>query len=117
MNDSYEKETASSLDVTDTNEDTEDTDEDESNHSIARSFDEPSSEDEDSVSDHNYVNATTDLKNEDDIKPQQIIKKSVTLIYSNAEGISWINLTSPMSEHSQHPKDYLGAHVGLLETL
>ena len=31
VHDSYEKETASSLDVTDTNEDTEDTDEDESN--------------------------------------------------------------------------------------
>ena len=35
VHDSYEKETASSSDVTDTNEDTEDTDEDESNHSIA----------------------------------------------------------------------------------
>ena len=42
---SYEKETASSLDVTDTDEDT---DEDESNHSIARSFDKPSSENQDS---------------------------------------------------------------------
>ena len=35
VHDSYEKETASSSDVTDKNEDTEDTDEDESNHSIA----------------------------------------------------------------------------------
>ena len=35
---SYEKETASSSNVTDTDEDT---DEDESNHSIAPSFDEP----------------------------------------------------------------------------
>ena len=52
---SYEKETASSSNVTDTNEDT---DEDESNHSIARSFDEPSSENQDSESYHNYVNAT-----------------------------------------------------------
>ena len=62
----YEKETASSSDVTNTNEDT---DEDESNHFIARSFDEPLSEDQDSVSDQNYVNATTELKNEGDIKP------------------------------------------------
>ena len=41
VHDSYEKETASSSNVKDTDEDT---DEDESNHSIARSFDEPSSE-------------------------------------------------------------------------
>ena len=58
---SYEKETALSSEVTDTNEDTEDTNEDESNHSIARSFDKPSSENQDSVSDHNYINATTEL--------------------------------------------------------
>ena len=58
VHDSYEKETTSSSDVTDTNEDTEDTDEYESNHSIARSFDEPSPENQDSVSVHNYVNAT-----------------------------------------------------------
>ena len=55
VHDSYEKETASSSDVMDTNEDTKDTDEDESNHSIAQSFDETSSENQDSVSDHNYV--------------------------------------------------------------
>ena len=59
----YEKETASSSDVTDTNEDTN---KDESDHSIARSFDEPVSEHQDCVSDHNYVNATTELNNEDD---------------------------------------------------
>ena len=59
VHDSYENETASSSDVTDTNEDTKDTDEDESNHSIARSFDQPSSDNQDSVLDHNYVNATT----------------------------------------------------------
>ena len=53
VHDSYENETASSSGVTDTNEDTEDTDEDESNHSIAQSFDEPSLENQDSVSDHN----------------------------------------------------------------
>ena len=44
--DSYEKETASSSDVTDTNKDTEDTDEDESNHSIARTTLVPRSEPE-----------------------------------------------------------------------
>ena len=47
----------------------EDTDKDESDQSIARSFDEPLSEDQDSVSDQNYANATTELNNEDDIKP------------------------------------------------
>ena len=41
----------------------EDTDADESDQSIARSFDEPLSEDQDSVSDHNYVNATMELNN------------------------------------------------------
>ena len=66
VHDSYEKETALSWDDTDTNEDT---DEDESDHTIGQSFDEPLSEDQDCVSDHNYVNATTELNNEDDIKP------------------------------------------------
>ena len=66
VHDSYEKETASSSDVMDTDEDT---DEDESDQSIARLFDEPLSEDQDSVSDHNYFNATMELNNEDDIKP------------------------------------------------
>ena len=69
VHDSYEKETALSSDVMDTNEDTEDTDEDESNHSIARSFDEPSSENQYSNSDHNYVNATTELNHNEYIKP------------------------------------------------
>ena len=62
VHDSYEKETTSSSDVMNTNEDTEDTDEDESNHHIARSFDEPLSENQDSVSSHNYVNTTTSVK-------------------------------------------------------
>ena len=74
VHDSYEKETASSSDVTDTNEDTEDTDEDESNHSIARSFDETSSENRDSVSDHNYVNTTTELNHNDYIKSSASVK-------------------------------------------
>ena len=75
MHDSYEKQTAQSSDVTDTNEDTEDTDEDESNHSIARSFDEPLSEDQDIVSDHEYVNAITELNNKDDlIRPRRYLR-------------------------------------------
>ena len=69
---SYEKETALSSDVMDTDEDN---DEDESDRSIAQSFDEPLSEDQDSISDHNYVNATTELNNEDDIKPSANHKK------------------------------------------
>ena len=47
---SYEKETASSSNVKDTDEDTN---EEESNHSIARSFDEPSSENKYIESDQN----------------------------------------------------------------
>ena len=74
VHDSYEEETASSSDVTNTNEDTKDTDEDESNHSIARSFDEPSSENQDSVSDHNYVNATTELNHNEYVKPSASVK-------------------------------------------
>ena len=68
VHNSYENETALSSDVTDTNEDTENTDEDKSNHSIAQYFDEPSSENQDSVSDHNYVNATTKLNHNEYIK-------------------------------------------------
>ena len=64
-----------SSDVTDTNKNTIDTNKEESNHSIARSFDKPSSENQDSVSDHNYVNATTELNNEDDIKPSANVKE------------------------------------------
>ena len=66
VHDSYEKGMASSSYVKDTEEDT---DEDKSNHSIARSFDEPSSENQDSESDHNYVNATRELNHNDYIKP------------------------------------------------
>ena len=51
--------------VTDTGKDT---DKDESNHSIARSFVEPSSENQYSESDHNYVNATTELNHNEYIK-------------------------------------------------
>ena len=76
VHDSYEKETASSSDVTDTNKDTEDTNEDESNHSIARSFDEPSSENQDSVSDHNCVNTTTELNHNEYIKPSASVKEN-----------------------------------------
>ena len=81
VHDSYEKETASSSDVTDTNEDTKDTDEEESNHSIARSFDEPSSENQDSVSVHNYVNATTELNHNEYIKPSASVKESYYNIF------------------------------------
>ena len=74
VHDSYEKETDSSSDVTDTNKDTEDTDEDESNHSIRRSFDEPSSENQDSESDQNYVNANTELNHNEYIKLSASVK-------------------------------------------
>ena len=74
VHDSYEKETALSSDITDTNEYTEDTDEDESNHSIARSFDEPSAEN--LMTDCNIVNATRELKYEDDIKTSASVKES-----------------------------------------
>ena len=59
VHNSYGKETASSSNVKDTEKDT---DEDESNHSIARSFDEPSSETLESESDCNIVNTTTELE-------------------------------------------------------
>ena len=72
VHDSYEKEPTSSSDVTDTNEDTEDTEEDESNHSIARSFDEPSLENQDSESDCNYVNTTTELNHL--IRPRRYLR-------------------------------------------
>ena len=78
VHNSYEKETASSSNVTDTDKDT---DEDESNHSIARSFDEPSLENQDSKSDHNYVNATTELNHNGYIKPSASVKESYYKIF------------------------------------
>ena len=78
VHDSYEKETASSSNVKDTDEDT---DEDESNNSIARSFDEPSSENQDSVSYHNYVNATTELNHNEYTKPSASVKESYYNIF------------------------------------
>ena len=58
-------ETASSSNVKDTDEDT---DEDESNHSIAKSFDKLSSENLDSESDCNIGNTTTELNCNEHIK-------------------------------------------------
>ena len=58
VHDNYGKEMALSSNVKDTDEDK---DKDESNNSIARSFDEPSAENLDSESDCNIVNATTEL--------------------------------------------------------
>ena len=78
VHDSYEKETASSSNVTDTNKDTN---VDESNHSIARSFDKPSSDNQDSKSDHNYVNATTELNHNKYIKPSASVKESYCNIF------------------------------------
>ena len=66
--DSYGKETASSSNVKDADEDT---DEDESNHSIAQSFDEPSSENLDSESDCIIVNTTTELNCNKHMKPSE----------------------------------------------
>ena len=70
---------ASSLNVKDTDEDT---DEDESNHSIARSFDEPLSENLESESDCNIVNATTELNCNEHIKPSaNVIEASYFKIF------------------------------------
>ena len=48
-------------------------DEDESNNSIARSFDQPSAEN--LMTDYNIVNATTELNYEYDIKPSANVKE------------------------------------------
>ena len=66
VQDGYGKETALSSNVKDTDEDT---DEEESNHSIAQCFDEHSSENLESESDCNIVNATTKLNCNENIKP------------------------------------------------
>ena len=71
---SYGKETASSSNVKDTDEDTN---EDESNHSIARSFDEPSSENLESKSDCNIVNTTTELNCNEHIKPSANVIEAI----------------------------------------
>ena len=61
---------ASPSDVKDTDEDK---DEDESNHSIARSFDEPSVENLERESDCNIVNATTELNRDEHINLQRML--------------------------------------------
>ena len=66
VHESYEKDTASSSNVKDMDEDT---DKYKSNHSIARSFDKPSSENLDSEPDCNIVNTTTELDCNEHIKP------------------------------------------------
>ena len=66
VHEGYGKETALSSNVKDTDEDK---DEDESNHSIARYFDEPSAENLESESDCNIVNANTELNCNEHIKP------------------------------------------------
>ena len=64
--DGYGKEMAPSSDVKDADEDKY---EDESNNSIAQSFDKPSAENLESESDCNIVNATTELNCNKHIKP------------------------------------------------
>ena len=66
LHDSYGKDTVLSSNVKDTDEDKDD---DESNNSIARSFDEPSAENLESELDCNIVNATTELNCNEHIKP------------------------------------------------
>ena len=66
VHDGYVKEMDPSSDVKDTNKDK---DEDESNNSIARSFDKPSAENLESESDYNIVNANTELNYDEHIKP------------------------------------------------
>ena len=66
VHDGYGKEMAPSSNVKDTDEDK---DEDESNHSIARSFDKPSAENLESESDCNIVDTTTELNCNEHIKP------------------------------------------------
>ena len=74
VHDGYEKEMAPSSDVKDTEKDKY---ENKSNNPIARSFDEPSAENQMSKSDCNIVNATTELNYEDDIKPSANVKEAI----------------------------------------
>ena len=73
MHDGYGKEMAPSSDAKNTDKDK---DEEKSNHSIARSFDEPSVENLESESDCNIVNATTELNYDNDIKPSVNVKEA-----------------------------------------
>ena len=70
VNDGYGKDMAFSSDVKDTDEDK---DEDESNNSIARSFDEPSAENLESESNCNIVNSTTELNCDEHINLQRML--------------------------------------------
>ena len=68
VHDGYGKEMALSSDVKYTDEDK---DEDESNNSIARYFDEPSAENLERESDCNIVNSTTEFNCNEHIKPSE----------------------------------------------
>ena len=68
VHDGYGKEMDLSSDVRNTDKDKY---EDESNNSIARSFDEPSAENLESESDCNIVNATTEFNCNEHIKPSE----------------------------------------------
>ena len=99
VHDSYEKETTSSSNVKDTDEDT---DADESNHSIAQSFDEPSSENQDSKSDYNSVNTTTELNHNEYIKPSaSVIEASYYNIFECGGSVLDKRMLL-IKAHSQH---------------
>ena len=66
VHDGYGKQVAPLSDINDTDKDKY---KDESNNSIAQSFDEPSAENLESESDCNIVNATTELNYDEHIKP------------------------------------------------
>ena len=85
---SYGKDKALSSNVKNTDEDT---DEEKSNHSIARSFEEPSSENLDSESDCNIVNTTTELNCNEHIKPSaNVIEASYFNIFECGRSV-WTN--------------------------
>ena len=93
---------APSSDVKDTDEDK---DEDESNNSIARSFDKPSAENLESESECNISNATTELNYDDHIKPSaNVIEASYFNIFECGRNFltNWMLL---IKVHSQHPKN------------
>ena len=101
VHDGYGKEMALSFNVKDTDEDK---DEDKSNNSIARYFDEPSAENLESESDCNIVNATTELNYDEHIKPSEnVIEASYFNIFECGRNVL-DKLDVTYQSASQHPK-------------
>ena len=108
---------APSLDVKDTDEDK---DEDESNNSIARYFDEPSAENLERQSECNIVNATTELNYDQHIEPStNVIEASYFNIFGRGRNVlDKLDFTYQSAfAASKKPSQPAAAHISPLKKI